>query len=147
MLGLRIALKGNALVLGLLALLGTMDAVTLGHALGHLRVPHKLALLLLFTVRYLDVLQREYRRLRASMKVRGFRPRMNRHTYRAYGYLIGMLLVRSFDRSERIVAAMKCRGFRGHFYLLNHFCYSRRDLPFCLAGILLLVLLALVNWL
>ena len=123
-LGLRIALKGNALVLGLLALLGTMDAVTLGHALGHLRVPHKLALLLLFTVRYLDVLQREYRRLRASMKVRGFRPRMNRHTYRAYGYLIGMLLVRSFDRSERIVAAMKCRGFRGHFYLLNHFCYS-----------------------
>ena len=34
-----IALKANAIVLGLLALLGGMDAVTLGHALGHLHVP------------------------------------------------------------------------------------------------------------
>ncbi len=97
----------------------------LGHALAHLHVPRKLAHLLLFTVRYLDVLEREYRRLRAAMKVRSFRPRMNRHTYRAYGYLVGMLLVRSFDRSERVLAAMKCRGFRGRFYLLDHFAFCR----------------------
>jgi cobalt/nickel transport system permease protein len=81
------------------------------------------------------------------MKVRGFRPRMSGHAYRTYGYLIGMLLVRSFDRSERILAAMKCRGFHGHFHVLNHFCYSRRDLPFCVAAIALLVLMALVYWL
>ncbi len=37
-----IAIKGNAVVLTLVVLLGTMDAVTLGHALHHLRVPEKL---------------------------------------------------------------------------------------------------------
>jgi cobalt/nickel transport system permease protein len=26
-----------------------------------------------------------------------------------------MLLIRAFDRSERILCAMKCRGFRGDF--------------------------------
>jgi len=141
-----IALKGNAIVLLLLALLHSLDATTLGHTLSHLRVPDKLTHLLLFTVRYLDVLHREYLRMRAAMKVRAFQPRMNRHTSRAYGHLVGMLLVRSFDRSERIVAAMKCRGFHGRFYLFEHFHFSRRDVPFCVAASLLLLALILMEW-
>jgi len=145
-LAAAIALKGNAIVLVLVALLGGLEATTMGHALSHLRVPDKLTHLLLFTVRYLDELHREYQRLRSAMKVRAFRPRISWHTYRAYGYLAGMLLIRSFDRSERIVAAMKCRGFRGRFYLLDHFAFSRGDLPFCVASLLLLVGLVLMQW-
>jgi cobalt/nickel transport system permease protein len=76
------------------------------------------------------------------MKVRAFRPRMDRHTYRTYGYLVGMLLVRSLERSERIVAAMKCRGFRGRFYLLEHFAFSRRDAWFAVAAAALGTVLA-----
>lgn len=142
-----IAMKANAIVLALLALLGSMDATMLGHALSHLHVPQKLAHLLLFTVRYMDVLHHEYRRLRAAMKIRSFRPRMNLHTYRAYGYLVGMLLVRSLDRSERILSAMKCRGFQGRFYLLDHFAFSRRrDMPFCAAVLGLLAILLVLEW-
>jgi len=151
--GLRLAaaigLKANAIVLALVVLLGTMDVTTMGHALSHLHVPDKLTHLLLFTVRYLDVLRREYLRLRAAMKLRGFRPQMNLHTYRSYGYLVGMLLVVSLDRSERIVAAMKCRGFRGRFYLLDHFAFSRRDAWFGLVSsalLALLVALSVVGW-
>ncbi|MGA2619812.1 MAG: cobalt ECF transporter T component CbiQ [Thermoguttaceae bacterium] len=142
-----IIVKAHAIVLGVLALVGTMDGTVLGHALAHFHVPRKLVHLLLFTVRYLDVLEREYRRLRAAMKVRSFRPRMDGHTYRAYGYLVGMLLVRSFDRSERVLAAMKCRGFRGRFYLLDHFVFcGRRDLPFCAAAAALLAILFWLEW-
>ena len=146
LLAAAIALKGNAIVLTLLVLSGTMSGATLGHALSHLRLPRKLVHLLLFTVRYVDVLHREYLRLRCAMKVRGFRPQMNRHTYRSYGYLIGMLLVRSFDRAERIVAAMKCRGFRGRFYLLDHFAFSWPDVPFGVVSLLILVTMILVEW-
>ena len=146
-LAAMVALKGNAIVLLLLVLLGSLDASTLGHVLSHLYVPEKLAHLLLLSVRYLDVLHRESLRLRAAMKVRGFRPRVSRHTYRSYGYLVGMLLVRSFDRSERIMAAMKCRGFRGRFYLLDHFAFSRRDVPFALAAALLLLTMVALEWL
>ncbi|MHB8900070.1 MAG: cobalt ECF transporter T component CbiQ [Thermoguttaceae bacterium] len=146
-LAVAIAIKGNAIVLGLAALLGALDLHTVGHALNHLRVPDKLTYLLLFTVRYLDVLRREYRRLHDSMRLRGFRPRADRHTYRTYGHLAGMLLVRSLDRSERVLAAMKCRGFHGHFYLLDHFHFSRLDLPFGLASISALAALACLEWL
>ncbi len=141
-----IALKGNAIVLALLVLIGSMDATALGHALTHLRMPRKLTHLMLFTVRYIDVLHREYVRLRVAMRARGFRPKMNRHTYQSYGYLAGMLLVRSFDRSERIVAAMKCRGFAGRFFMLDHFAFSRRDVTFCVGAALLLALLVSLQW-
>jgi cobalt/nickel transport system permease protein len=147
LLAAAVAIKGNAIVLAVMVLLGTLEAATLGHALSHFYVPEKLTHLLLFTVRYLEVLHRESLRLRAAMKVRAFRPRMNLHTYRSYGYLVGMLLVRSLDRSERIVAAMKCRGFQGRFYLLDHFALSRRDLPFAIISLLILLAMALLEWL
>jgi cobalt/nickel transport system permease protein len=43
-----------------------------------------------------------------------------------------MLLVRSLERSERIQAAMLCRGFHGHYYLLDHFTMTRLDWFFVL---------------
>lgn len=140
-LAMLLAIKANAMVLWVIVLLGTMDFITFGHALRHLRVPEKLVHLLLFTVRYVDVLHGEYLRLRTAMKVRGFRPRVSWHTYRSFGYLVGMLLVRSLDRSERILAAMKCRGFRGQFHLLDHFAFSVRDVWFgVVAGVVLAAL-------
>ncbi|GAA0588472.1 cobalt ECF transporter T component CbiQ [Caenispirillum bisanense] len=116
---LRIALKANAVILALLALVGTLPETTLGHALARLRVPEKLVQLFLMTVRYIEVLHQEYGRLRTAMKARGFRPRTDRHTLTSLGYLIGMLLVRSLERSERVMAAMKCRGYTGRFPLLD----------------------------
>lgn len=143
----KIALKGNAIVLAVLVLVGTMEINTLGHALSHLRVPESLSHLLLFTVRYLDVLHREYLRLRWAMKVRGFRPRMDWRTYRSFGNLLGMLLVRGFDRSERILAAMKCRGFQGRFYLIDHFSFQSRDLAFCTGSVLIILAMLAAEYL
>ena len=139
-----IGLKANAVVLVLLSLVGSMDPATLGHALARLRLPVTLVHLLLFTVRYIAVIDDEYRRLRRAMKTRGFRPRTNAHTLRTLGYLIGMLLVRALERSERILQAMKCRGFTGRLPLLDTLRFSARDVMFglglvpLLAGLLLL---------
>jgi cobalt/nickel transport system permease protein len=145
-LALAIAARGNAIVLMLIALLGSLDVTTLGHALNHLRMPAKLTHLLLFTVRYLGVLRTECQRLQAAMRLRAFQPAANRHTLQTYGHLIGMLLVRSLDRSERVVAAMKCRGFQGHFYLLDHFHCSRRDVWFGLTSMVALAGLVFLEW-
>ena len=131
---LMIALKSNALLLWLSAFISTIDITSLGHALNHLRVPDKLTQLFLTTVRYIEVLFMEYRRLVQAMKIRAFSPAMTKHTYRAYSYLVGMLLVKSFDRAERISAAMKCRGFKGRFYIFKHFSWHRLDTT---AGIVL----------
>lgn len=128
---LSIVLRAAIVILAALGLIGTLEIPVLGHVLAHFRIPPKFVSVFLFAVRYLQVLQDEYHRLRTAMMTRGFRPGMNRHTYRTYGYLVGMLLVRSLARSERILEAMRCRGFRGRFYLLDHFHFSRWDILFC----------------
>ncbi len=141
---LTIALKANTIIMALLALVGTLEGAVLGHALYRLRVPENLVYLLLFTVRYIDVLRQEYLRLRIAMQARCFRPGNNRHTYQSIGYLVGMLLVRSLERSERILEAMKCRGFHGRFFLLDDLCYGWRDVAFIsIAAIVVTVLFVL----
>jgi cobalt/nickel transport system permease protein len=142
-----ITLKSNAIIIALIALIATAPIVTLGQALHNLKLPDKLCHLLLFTYRYIYVFEQEYRRLVQAMKIRGFRPRTNLHTYRSYAYLAAMLLVRSFDRAERVFAAMRCRGFNGTFYSLKTFSWQRRDGIFLAVSMLALLALLYVEWL
>jgi len=139
-----IALKGNTIVLADIALLGTSPIFTLVHALSHMGVPEKLVHLFFFCFRYIHVIHEEYHRLANAMKMRGFKPRTDLHTYRNYAYLVGMLLVRSFDRSARILAAMRCRGFRGRFYILHHYEMKRCDYLMGVSGLVILALLVVV---
>jgi cobalt/nickel transport system permease protein len=143
---LTITIKCNAIVLASLALMATLDLVRLGHALHHLGAPTKLVHIFMFTIRYFDLLHHEYHRLSRAMRLRGFRPGVNRHTYRTYGYLVGMLLVNSFDRAERVLAAMKCRGFRGQFHILHHFAFARRDAVFAACAVVVITLLGVLQW-
>jgi cobalt/nickel transport system permease protein len=129
-LSASITIKTNAIVLATIALLGTSQAFSLAHALVHMKVPGKLVHLFFFFYRYISVLHEEYLKLRTAMRVRAFAPRTNAHTYRSYAYLLGMLIVRSFERSERIYRAMLCRGFHGHFPVISHFHLRGADIAF-----------------
>lgn len=126
-LAAKITIKTNAIVLCFAALVGTCTAVVAGHALRNLGMPSKFVHLLLFTVRYVQTIGQEYKRLHTAALVRGFKPNWRLHTYRTYAYLVGMLLVRSLARSQRIYEAMLCRGFQGRFYSLHHFSFNRAD--------------------
>lgn len=137
-LALTIALQANAIVLLLLALVGTIQPARLGHALLQLGVPTALVQLLFFTVRYIDVLGEEYRRLRTAMRARAFVARTDRHTLETFGYLVGMLLVRASDRAERVLAAMRCRGFDGRFPVLVQPKLGRRDIVWAVVAASLL---------
>ena len=123
-----------------------MAPSTLGHALYRLKVPVKLVHLFLFTVRYIDVFYKEYKTMRMAMKARGFIPRTDLHTLRSIGYLIGMMLVRSLERSDRIMEAMKCRGFDGRFHILNDMKITQRDRIFSFATALIMVGLLAVEF-
>jgi cobalt/nickel transport system permease protein len=68
--------------------------------------------------------------MRRAITIRSFQAKTNLHTYRTYAYLVGMLLVRSFDHSQRIYKAMLCRGFTGNFPIISHFELKRRDIIF-----------------
>ncbi len=143
---LAITIKSNGIILAIIALLSTSTFFSLIHALRHLKAPDKLVHLFFFTFRYFQVIHQEYLRLRAAMRVRCFRPRSNMHTYRSLAYLIGMLLVRSYDRSERVYQAMLCRGYHGKFWILDHFHLHGRDVVFLILMTIFNLILAVGQW-
>jgi cobalt/nickel transport system permease protein len=128
-----VTLKINAVFTCLLGCLGSTRLDRVLHAMAHLRLPAKLVAVFFLFHRYVHVIHGEYTRLRAAMRTRCFAPRFDTHTYKSMGYLVGMILVRAWDRAERVYAAMLCRGFTGTFWLIDHFHWRRRDTAFGLA--------------
>lgn len=129
--GLRIAvllsLKAVTVVLLVLVLLVSAplpDTLKAAHAL---RLPGLLVQLAALTYRYLFVLAGELARLRVALRVRGYRNQMTRHSYHTVGHVAGTLLVRGYERAERVGQAMRCRGFDGRYRSLTTFRATGRD--------------------
>jgi cobalt/nickel transport system permease protein len=80
-------------------------------ALERLGMPRPLAVQLLFLYRYMTVLGEEAVRMTVAREQRGGGPL----SIRLYGALVGRLLLRTWDRAERIYLAMCARGFTGDF--------------------------------
>jgi cobalt/nickel transport system permease protein len=143
---LILTLKCNAIIIISISLLSTCGMFNLVHALDHLRVPNKLIHLFFFIYRYAHVMQHEYIRLKDTLRIRGFKPRTSVHTYRTYGSILGTLLIRGYERSEQIHKAMICRGFRGHYWLLDHFSLKMSDVLAACVMTLGAVLLVMMQW-
>ena len=124
---LLITVRSNLILLTTIGLLSISPVFQLARALRKLGFPRKLTQLFLLSCRYIPVIHDEYIRLRNAMRVRGFKPGTNLHTYRSYAYLVGMLLLRSYERSERIYRAMLMRGFDGELRTLRTLDFSGFD--------------------
>jgi cobalt/nickel transport system permease protein len=143
LLSLQVTLKSIAILGALIALIATMSVAACGHALGRIGLPDKIIHLTLITYRYVFVIEQEYQRLLKAIKIRGFKPGTNLHSYRTYAYLIGMLFVRAAARAQRVNQAMRCRGFKGKFYSLQSFAQSSQNRNFAL--LLSAILLGLIG--
>ena len=142
LLSAQISLKSVAILAAFMALATTMTTATLGHVLNRLGIPDKLVFLFLISYRYIFVIEQEYQRLIRAMRIRGFKPGTNLHSYKSYAYLIGMLFVRSSLRGERVYKAMKCRGFSGKFHTLYSFEPSQSNWTF--SGIMTVIISFLI---
>lgn len=132
--GIKIALKANSVVLMIFSTVTTLPSSAVASTLVWLKIPDKLIQLMFFTLRYLSVIVEEFQRLRRSMKARSFVMGFNWHTWRSVGYLIGMMIVRAMQRSERIVKAMKCRGYIGRYHNYYAMQWQIRDTYYVLAA-------------
>ncbi len=135
-LALLITFKTNAVFFCILALVSTTPAPALGRAMTALGVPDKFSFLFLFTYRYLHVIAAEYARLVTAARLRGFAPATDRRTYRTYAALVAMVLVKSYDRSQRVYQAMLLRGFTGTFPCLDRLAAGPGDMVFLAATVL-----------
>jgi len=143
----QITLKSNAILMALMALVATVNLSVLGNALNWLRIPDKIVHLLLMTYRYVFLIEQEYQRLIRTARIRGFRPGTNLHTYKTYASIVGMLLVRSALRADRVYKAMLCRGFKRKFYCLHEFKAGKHEWLFATAMAGAILVLIYLEWL
>lgn len=129
--GFRIALliftKAVAIVLCSFSIFGSSRFDVSMIALQHLKCPKIMTQMLLFTYRYTYTFMEEMKRMHTSMSVRGFIPKTDMYTLNTFGNFVGTLLVRSFERTERVYKAMLSKGYQGEFHSLVTFRADHSD--------------------
>ena len=127
----------------MLFLLASSSPDELLAGLHQFRVPNTAVALISFIYRYFYLLSDEAMRMHRAQTSRGT-PRSFCQRLRVLAGMAVALLVRSYERSERIAVAMVCRGFDGSFPRFEQSRIAASDL---LAGFaLVMVLVGIAIW-
>ena len=138
MLATLIFIKALSIVLVTFAIFGSSRFDVSMLALQRLRCPKVIVQMVLYTYRYTFVFLEEMRRMHTSMRARGFVPGTNKRTLSVYGHFVGTLLIRSFERTDRVYKAMLSKGYQGDLHSMVTF----QSFPVDYAKTLIMVVLA-----
>jgi len=131
-------------ILSLILLTSTTKFTSLLKGLEQLRMPRVMVMLLSFMYRYIFVLVDEVMRMKQARDSRNFGGR-RLWQIRTIGNMIGTLFIRSYERGERVYAAMLTRGFDGQIRTLNQLNFRQTDAYFGASFSLVLILASLIN--
>jgi cobalt/nickel transport system permease protein len=121
---------------------GVFELMAAARALG---APEKLTAMMALMMRYIQVVGEEFDRLLWAMRIRGFVPRLSIHCLKSYANLAGILLVRGLERSERVHAAMLCRGYQGRFFMDRDYRFTALELRLSVMFLFFLALVVILD--
>ncbi|MFN7938943.1 MAG: cobalt ECF transporter T component CbiQ [Bryobacteraceae bacterium] len=127
--GLSVLFKGYLAALLLAMLTATTPLSELLWALRALKAPPALNTILGMMYRYTSLLSEEYARMERARDCRTVRP-LGRHRISIYGHQFGNLILRSWDRADRVHAAMLSRGFNGAWPSMEQRHFQLHDAAF-----------------
>jgi cobalt/nickel transport system permease protein len=111
---LSIFIKGSLTATASILLIATTGMDNLASALRIIKIPKIFVLQLLLTYRYISVLIEEVSRMMRAYSLRA--PMQKGIHVGAWGSFAGQLLLRTFDRAQRVYEAMSLRGFTGEYH-------------------------------
>lgn len=100
-------------VSAVLLLIATTESFKLFALMRRIHIPRVLVLTIMMTYRYIFLLLEETSNMTRAYHLRA--PGEKGIRMKDMGSFLGQLILRCFDRSERVYAAMECRGFTGDF--------------------------------
>ncbi|WGI17925.1 cobalt ECF transporter T component CbiQ [Methanonatronarchaeum sp. AMET-Sl] len=115
-------------------------------SLSELGVPKTFIEIFFLTYKYIFVIFEETEKSMMSAKSRGYQLSPKPSKLKVLGNLIGMIFVRSFDRSQRVHKAMMARGYRGKMVTTidRNIGITNSDLAMSFSSIALAILLHLI---
>ena len=122
----------------LIILTNTTRFMELLRGLRRLGCPQVLVMNLSFLYRYLFVLTEEAMRMRQARDCRRVGRAPFRDELKVVSSMLGTLLIRSFERAERMHQAMRSRAYFGDFRVFSPRKFTWRDLAF-LSGVALFI--------
>lgn len=143
--GFLVSSRALSAVLLVFILVATTRFDMLLKALEKLKLPNVLTQVLMFSYRYSFLFAQEVKRMQLAARTRGFKPVTDMRTLRVLGSMVGMLLVRSYERAERVFWAMRARGYDGRTKTIIELKTSRGDLFLACFTIFFAVFLHLVG--
>ena len=105
-------IKSLMTVISGLLLVATTGINNLGMALRKIGLPKIFAVQIMLTYRYITVYMEE---VNTTLTAHSLRANNKGVSYKSYGYLVGNILLRTIDRSQKIYEAMCLRGFHGDY--------------------------------
>jgi cobalt/nickel transport system permease protein len=131
-----VLLKGYSAALLLAFLTATTALSELLWALRKLKAPESLNVILGVMYRYTNLLSEEYSRLERARESRTVRP-LGRRRFAVYGRQLATLFIRSWDRADRVHAAMLSRGYNGGWPSMESRRFTLIDTTFLIISSLL----------
>ncbi len=126
-------------VTSMLILTSTTKFNDLLKALEYLKFPKVMLLIISFMYRYIFVIADEAMRLKMASEAKNFGNLKLKQRIEIFGNIIAVLFIRSYERAERVYAAMLSRGFDGNFRTIKEFKFSNIDLVFgAIMGLILM---------
>lgn len=110
-----------------------------------LKVPHVLVQVISFMYRYMFVIADQAMRMQMARDSRNF-GNNHRDIFRIMGNMVGTLFIRSYERAERIYAAMLSRGYNGEISVVKKLSFKLPDAYFLVTLSILLVCPAILWW-
>jgi cobalt/nickel transport system permease protein len=132
-------------ILALILLSSTTKLDDLLKGLRQLGIPQVMILILSFMYRYIFVLIDEVMRIQQARDSRNFGG-SRLHQLKTIGNIVGTLFIRSYERGERIYAAMLARGFDGQVRTLNRLSFRQADAYFTAVFCLMLIFPCAIWW-
>jgi len=141
----NVVVKSWLCILCLIVLSSSTKFEQLLHGMYRLRVPQVFVQIISFMYRYMFVLADQAMRMQMARDSRNYG--LNRgNIIKTMGNMIGILFIRSYERAERIYAAMLSRGYNGEIVVVNQLRFRLPDAYFALSLCLLLVCPAILWW-
>lgn len=110
---LLVALRGGILLALAAILTAATDSTTLVRSISRLGVPPAVGVVAVLMARYVELLDEEWIRMSRARRSRCPMPPRGLIRFHLRGGQVGALLLRSWERAERIHLAMLARGFNG----------------------------------
>ena len=99
-----------------IVLTAVTTTIELIYGLQKLKLPQVIIAIMSFAIRYIDVFIDEFKRVRISMRSRGYQEKGIKGLI-PIAYASGAMLIRGYERGERVYLSMISRGFNGSIEL------------------------------